>query len=295
MTKVGAYGIIRIYTLVFPPDLALTQGLFDTWLMPAALLTLALGMIGVLGARRIDKLVAFSVIGSMGMLLSAVAVFTPDGIVAALYYAIHSTFATAALFLLVDVLRDRRGKAGAWLNDAVPVAGGPLVAGMFFVAAIGMTGLPPLSGFVGKLLILDAARDSALVWWVWGTVLIGSLIAVVGFSRAGSQIFWRSHQVALVQADEAECEDEEANIADISLPQPALPMVAIGSLIALLVALTIFAGPVTRNLSATAAQLFAPEPYISAVLSMPGKVIKSDSYGDDHADDATEQTDEGGH
>ena len=295
MTKVGAYGIIRIYTLVFPPDLALTQGLFDTWLMPAALLTLALGMIGVLGARRIDKLVAFSVIGSMGMLLSAVAVFTPDGIVAALYYAIHSTFATAALFLLVDVLRDRRGKAGAWLNDAVPVAGGPLVAGMFFVAAIGMTGLPPLSGFVGKLLILDAARDSALVWWVWGTVLIGSLIAVVGFSRAGSQIFWRSHQVALVQADTAECEDEEANIADLSPPQPALPMVAIGSLIALLVALTIFAGPVTRNLSATAAQLFAPGPYISAVLSMPGKVIKSDSYGDDHADDATEQTDEGGH
>ncbi|MFQ3252461.1 MAG: multicomponent K+:H+ antiporter subunit D [Loktanella salsilacus] len=295
MTKVGAYGIIRIYTLVFPPDLALTQGLFDTWLMPAALLTLALGMIGVLGARRIDKLVAFSVIGSMGMLLSAVGVFTPDGIVAALYYAIHSTFATAALFLLVDVLRDRRGKAGAWLNDAVPVAGGPLVAGMFFVAAIGMTGLPPLSGFVGKLLILDAARDSALVWWVWGTVLIGSLIAVVGFSRAGSQIFWRSHQVALVQADTAECEDEEANIADLSPPQPALPMVAIGSLIALLVALTIFAGPVTRNLSATAAQLFAPGPYISAVLSMPGKVIKSDSYGDDHADDATEQTDEGGH
>jgi multicomponent K+:H+ antiporter subunit D len=295
MTKVGAYGIIRIYTLVFPPDLALTQGLFDTWLMPAALLTLALGMIGVLGSRRIDKLVAFAVIGSMGMLLSAVAVFTPAGIVAALYYAIHSTFATAALFLLVDVLRDRRGVVGVWLNDTVPVAGGPLVAGMFFMAAIAMTGLPPLSGFVGKLLILDAARASALVWWVWGTVLIGSLVAVVGFSRAGSQIFWRSHQIALAQADNAEYEEAEANIADPSPPQPALPMVAIGGLLALLVALTIFAGPVTRNLSATAAQLFEPEPYITAVMSMPGKVIKDDYHVDDHTDDAALETDEGGH
>jgi len=60
MTKVGAYGIIRVYTLVFPPDQPLTQGLFDLWLLPAALLTLALGMIGVLGTKRLDRLVAFS-------------------------------------------------------------------------------------------------------------------------------------------------------------------------------------------------------------------------------------------
>lgn len=98
MTKVGAYCIIRFYTLIFPPELEITQGLFDQWLMPAALLTLALGMIGVLGAGRADRMVAFAVIGSMGMLLAAVSVFTPAGISAALYYAIHSTFATAALF-----------------------------------------------------------------------------------------------------------------------------------------------------------------------------------------------------
>ncbi|MFZ3582378.1 monovalent cation/H+ antiporter subunit D [Loktanella sp. DJP18] len=276
MTKVGAYCIIRVYTLVFPPDLALTQGLFDTWLMPAALLTLALGMIGVLGSKRIDRLVAFSVIGSMGMLLSAVAVFTPAGIVAALYYAIHSTFATAALFLLVDVLRTRRTEVGVWLRDAVPFSGGPLVAGLFFVSAIAMTGLPPLSGFVGKLLILDAARASGLVWWVWGTVLVGSLVAVVGFSRAGSQVFWRSHQTASNAEPFPESEKSEANVPDSSPPQPVLPMVAIGSLIALLVALTVFAGPTTRVLSATALQLFDPAPYVDAVLSMPGKTITDD-------------------
>ncbi|SEN17683.1 multisubunit potassium/proton antiporter, PhaD subunit [Loktanella fryxellensis] len=266
MTKVGAYCIIRFYTLVFPPDLSLTQGLFDTWLMPAALLTLAMGMIGVLGSQRIDRLVAFSVIGSMGMLLSAVAVFTPQGIAAALYYAIHSTFAAAALFLLVDVLRDRRGTVGAWLQDAMPVAGGAVVAGIFFAAAIAMTGLPPLSGFIGKLLILDAARDSALVWWVWGTVLTGSLIAVVGFGRAGSQVFWRAHQVA----GDVDLQPQ-GQVRDRRTAPTALPLWVVGSLLALLVALTVLAGPVNRLLAATAAQLFAPQAYVAAVLTLPGK------------------------
>ena len=109
MTKVGAYAILRVYTLIFPPDLAATEGLFGVWLMPAALLTLAVGMIGVLGAVRLERLVAFSVIGSMGMLLVAIALFTPEATTAALYYIIHSTFAGAALFLIVDLVAQRRG------------------------------------------------------------------------------------------------------------------------------------------------------------------------------------------
>ncbi|MBT5296449.1 MAG: monovalent cation/H+ antiporter subunit D, partial [Octadecabacter sp.] len=73
MTKVGAYAIIRVYTMVFPPDLEATAGLHDVWLQPAALLSLALGTIGVLAAKKLDRLVAFSVIGSMGMVMVAIA------------------------------------------------------------------------------------------------------------------------------------------------------------------------------------------------------------------------------
>ncbi|MBQ0804055.1 MAG: monovalent cation/H+ antiporter subunit D [Sulfitobacter sp.] len=273
MTKVGAYCIIRIFTLVFPPDLEITQGLFDLWLIPAALLTVALGMLGVLGAKRVDRMVAFSVIGSMGMLLAAVAVFTPTGVTAALYYAIHSTFAAAALFLLVDVIRSRRGAAGVSFDVAPPIVGGALVAGMFFVAAIGMTGLPPLSGFIGKLLILDAARASDLMWWIWGTILVGSLVAVVGFARAGSVVFWKAHQPVDTAEEMAEPE---------AVPASVLPMVSIGALLALLMALTVAAGPVTRVLQATSAQLFNPEAYIAVVLTTPGKQINDDHGGEKH-------------
>ncbi|MEQ9242389.1 monovalent cation/H+ antiporter subunit D [Roseovarius indicus] len=282
MTKVGAYAIIRFYTLVFPPDLEITQGLFDTWLMPAALVTLFLGMLGVLGARRLDRLVAFAVIGSMGMLMAAVSVFTPQGIAAALFYAIHSTLATAALFLLVDVVRERRERNLLTFDLAPPIAGGALVAGMFFAAAIAMAGLPPLSGFIGKLLILDAAMSDARMAWVWAIVLGMSLIAVIGFARAGSTIFWKAH------ASEAAYDEGPPPADEQTLqPLPALPMVAIGGILATLVAVTVFAGPLQRHLTATAEQLFAPGPYISTVLETPGKEISYKGHGeDDHGEES---------
>lgn len=276
MTKVGAYAIIRVHTLIFPSDLALTEGLHSTWLLPLAILSLAIGMIGVLAARRLDRLVAFSVIGSMGMVMIAIALMTADGITAALYYIAHSTFATAALFLLVDVFENRRGDEGARIEAARPIAGSAYIAGLFFLAAIAMTGLPPLSGFVGKLLILDASYESPLVVWVWATVLATSLIAVVGFARAGSTIFWKSSEVEMTTEDESEAKKAAAEIHEDVGPPPILPVIATGSFVALLAAMTVFAGPMTDYLRATTAQLMSPQPYISTVLGTPGKEIKTE-------------------
>ncbi len=275
MTKVGAYSIIRFYTLVFPPDLPVTAGLFGTWLLPAALVTVALGMIGVLAARELGRLVAYAVIGSMGMLMASLAVFTPAGISAALYYAIHSTLATAALFLLVDIVRERRGKPGVGLSESPPIAGGALVAGMFFAAAIAMTGLPPLSGFLGKLMILEATLSDPRAWWVWAVILASSLVAVVGFARAGSAVFWKCH-AAPSDSDTVVNSEEARGAHERHQPpgrRPALPAVAVGGLLAMLVALTVGAGPVQRHLAATTAQLFDPAPYIATVLETPGRQI----------------------
>lgn len=257
MTKVGAYAILRMYTLVFPADLPATQGTFDLWLMPAALLTLAVGMIGVLGARRFERLAAFAVIGSMGTLLTAIALFTPEGTRAALYYMVHSTFASAALFLVVDLTALARAGQPCQIAAPPPVARRGLVAAMFFAAGIAITGMPPLSGFLGKLLVLDAAQGEAAGWWIWAVVLTTSLIAVVGFGRAGSAIFWRAEPV-----ESAEPDDTRAP----GYAPGALPYVATGGLIAMIVSVTVFAGPLTGYLEATSDQLIARTPYIDAVL-----------------------------
>ncbi len=258
MTKVGAYAIIRVYTMIFPPNLEATSGSFDVWLQPAALLSLALGMVGVLAAKKLDRLVAFAVIGSMGMVLVSISMFTPTSIAAALYYILHSTLAGAALFLIVDLVKASRKSLA--LTAMPPVAGAALTAGLFFAAAIAMAGLPPLSGFIGKLLILDAAFGAGHQGLIWFVILASSLVAVVGFGRAGSTVFWKAKSVML-DADDPVYERPHV-----------MAYAAVGGLIALSATLTVLGGYVYDYMIATSEQLFDPAPYISTVLETPGKL-----------------------
>lgn len=260
MTKVGAYAIIRVYTMIFPPGLEATAGLHEQWLLPAALISLGVGMVGVLAAKRLDRLAAFSIIGSMGMVMISISLFSPEGIAAALYYIVHSTLAGAALFLISDLVRTGRGNLN--LTPQPPVAGAALTAGLFFAGAIAMAGLPPLSGFLGKLLVLDAAYGTDLMVWIWVIVLGSSLISILGFARAGSIVFWKSQSVAPPQD------------APVMTAPSTMSYVAVGGLISLLAVHTIFAGQVHGYTTAIAAQLFEPEPYITTVLETQGKLSK---------------------
>ena len=249
--KVAAYSIIRLYVLAFGADAGAAAWLAAPWLLPAGLVTLVLGMTGVLAARSLGQMASFAVIGSMGMLLATVAVFTPQATSAALYYLIHSTLAAGALFLVADLVAERRGAQRDRFAAAPRIAQGGLVGGLFFVAAIAMTGMPPLSGFIGKLLVLDGVRASPHATWFWALILSTSLIAIVGFSRAGSFVFWKAYALPAAPGYR---------------PDGALSFVAVGGLLACLVLLTAFAGPVHAWLELTAAQLYAPAGYIDAVL-----------------------------
>ena len=290
MTKVGAYAVIRVYTLMFPDTLPMMNGLVADALVPAALATLAVGMIGVMGGGTLARVVSFAAIGSMGTLFIAVSAWTEAGIAAALYYMVHSTIAAAALFLVVDQVRARRGNST--LSAQAPLMGGGIVAALFFAAAIAMAGLPPLAGFVGKLLVLDAIRDTS--WWVWGWAFIlgTSLIAVMGFGRAGSALFWLPHDASSPR--DSSFQGEPGGTSGWGLA-------ALGAMLAMIVALTVFAGPALRVAQATAAQLYAPQTYILGVLGTPEEraalaeaeaaaaAAYQSGYGDGHGATQTEQ------
>lgn len=244
MTKVGAYATLRFATLVFPPDLPATALALPMLLMPAALVTLGIGAIGTLGASTLPRLAAFAGIASMGTVFLAIAQLTPAASAAALYYLLHSTLATALLFLVADLISRRR--AHLRLDADSPLAEPGLTGALFLLAAIALAGLPPLSGFLGKLLILDAWRDQAAL--VWPAVLVSSFLMILGLSRAGSLLFWK--------------------IADQPPPLPPRPeplaWAATLALLAGLVALTLLAGPVTDWLAATSDSLYASDGYIAA-------------------------------
>lgn len=247
MTKIGAYAVIRFGVMVVPPGTPATGNIVGDMVLPAAMLTLIIGALGVLGASTLSRLAAFTAIASMGTLFIAIGGFTPATTAAALYYMVHSTLAGAALFLIVDLVIDRRAHDG--LHESLPpIAQGGLIAGLFMASAIASAGMPPLSGFIGKLFILEATRDHASL--IWPVILGSSLILILGFARAGSTVFWKAYAAAPLEPPQHKTE--------------ALSFTAIGALLAGLIALTIFAGPVTIWMEATAASLHNPAAYIAA-------------------------------
>lgn len=255
MTKVGAYAIIRIYTLVFGPEAGPLAGTIDPLLVPAALITLVVGTAGVIASRRLLDLACFSVVASMGTLLIAVGGFDAAGLSAAVYYLLHSTAISAALFLLVDLIAGERGLTADALRPAPAPAHANLYAGLFLLAGMAMVGLPPLSGFVGKLLILDATRSAAYSTLAWWTILGTSLILLIGYARAGSIVFW-----ATVPAQAR---------SGRSVPRSRGPALVLAGLLATTALLSLFAGPVVAIADATAQQLMQPSAYIRAVLGAP--------------------------
>ena len=236
MTKVGAYAALRFGTLVFPPDLSATGPLYADLIFGAALGTVALGSIGVLGAQGLPRLAAFAAISSMGTAFLAISAFTPAGTAAGMYYILHSTLATALMFLVVDLVT--RGEDGPRRQPGIAAA-------LYLAGAIALAGLPPLSGFVGKLSVLQAWRDQAPL--VWTTVLLGSFAMILGLARTGSQVMWAPHATP----------SRKPGLLELA---PAL------GLALALVALTVLAGPVTRWIGLTADSLHDPQAYIAATL-----------------------------
>lgn len=273
MTKVGAYAIIRVYGLIFGADAGPLGAIVEPLVIPAALVTLLVGAVGVLASRSLRDLVCFSVVASMGNLLIAVGFFDGVGMTAALYYIVHSTLTGAALFLLVDLIAKQRGKFLDTLAPAPAINRETLFGAMYILAAIAMVGLPPLSGFIGKLLILDASRDAPGAALIWAVVLGASLLMMIGFTRAGSVIFWNNPK----QADEAG-EAVRTFLASSIVPKTApLPIVVVGLLLAATAALSFAAGPFTNTFESTSRQLLDRNAYVRAVLGPDASIRKEEN------------------
>ena len=247
MTKVGVYSILRVYTLVFGTAAGPLEGLVHGWLWPLALLTLVAGLIGALAAQTLGMLVSYLVVVSVGTLTAGLALGTVEALSASLYYLLHSTLIAAGLFLLVDMIARQRGDKHDALVQGSKLMQPHLLGGLFFFAAIAVAGLPPLSGFLGKLLYLQAVSGMQALQ-LWPILLIGGLVTLVSLSRAGSMLFWK---VGLHMHDRAS--------SDIWRTLGC--MVLLGASLALVLG----AAPILAYTQATARQLLDLAPYLALV------------------------------
>ncbi|MFM7848948.1 MAG: monovalent cation/H+ antiporter subunit D [Rubrivivax sp.] len=250
MTKVGVYALLRVHGVVFGGT-GDAPGAAEPWILPLALLTCAVGVLGALAARTLARLVAWVTVASVGTVLAGIGLFTPVAWGAALYYLVNSTLVVAGLFLLSEIVASQRGSAADHLEPGPPV-GQPVLLGLaLLLAAASAAGLPPLPGFIGKVMLLEAAAAHPWMGPVFGVVLVAGLLTIVGLARAGSILFWHVR--------------DDLPAGTLSGGSARLQG-ATALLLALTVALSAFAGPVQRYAQAAAQQLGDRAAYGRAVL-----------------------------
>ncbi|MFY3386846.1 monovalent cation/H+ antiporter subunit D [Paracidovorax sp. MALMAid1276] len=255
MTKVGVYSIIRVHGVMLGDGAGHAALAAAPWLLPIALATIALGVLGALAAHSLARLVSYLTVASVGTILAAVGLFTPAALSAALYYMVHSTLVMAALFLLVELVASQRGSAGDHLQPSPPVAQPVLLGLMTLLGAASAAGLPPLPGFLGKLMVLESAAASPAHAWVWTMVLVAGFLTLVGLARAGAILFWN-----VLPGRDPAC----------SAGSSSRLMTATLGLLALSLLLAVAASPLKRYTDAAAAQLFNRNAYADAVLHAVG-------------------------
>lgn len=184
LTKVGVYAIIRTYTLFFTMNIAFTHELLGI----IAILTILAGCIGALAYFDVKKIIIYNIIIAVGVILFGIAQMNEAGIEGALFYLVHDMLIKAALFFLVGIVAVIFGTSNlremGGLMKTYPVLGW-----VYLIAAFGLAGIPPLSGFPGKLLIVQGGFEGPQFWGSI-VVLATSLLVLLSAIRIFIYAFW---------------------------------------------------------------------------------------------------------
>ena len=243
LTKVGVYALIRVFTLLFqegPPALF-------TLLLAMSAATMVVGLVAAMNERDFRRILSFNLVGHIGYTTASLSLLTPAALAGAIFYVLHHIVVITNLFLVGGVLlRLRRTTDVAALGGFYRSQ--PLFSALAMVPIFALAGVPPLSGFLGKLAILEATFEAG-AYWVGGLVLVVGLLTLLSMARTWADAFWKPPQAA----------------GDMTTPGAPL-LVAIAALSLVTVAITVGAEPLFALALRGAEQLLQREAYIDAVL-----------------------------
>jgi multicomponent Na+:H+ antiporter subunit D len=269
LTKVGVYAIIRAHSLLFP------GGAMDRVLLVAALLTMLVGILGAIAQSDIKRLLSFTLVSHIGYMVFGISLSSALGMAGAIYYVAHHIVVQTTLFLVVGLI-ERQAGASTLQRLGGLAAASPLLALVFFVPALNLGGIPPFSGFIGKVALLEAGSQngSILAWILVGASVVTSLLTLYVMARVWTKAFWRARADApegnlSAAAPSALLDDAEdvsyADRDDVGR-MPVGMLLPTGALIAVGLTLTVLAGPIFAYTERAAAEVLDRGQYISAVL-----------------------------
>jgi multicomponent Na+:H+ antiporter subunit D len=256
LTKVGVYAVIRTQTLLFPGDDAIAAVL-----LVSAALTMVVGILGALVQDDLRRLLSFTIVSHIGYMLLGLGLYSVAGLAGAILYTVHHIVVQTTLFLVAGLMERREG------TSSIARAGGlqriaPLLGVLYLLPALSLAGIPPLSGFLAKLGLLQAglADGSALAAVAVAAAILTSLLTLVVMARVWSAVFWGPVAEVVPDADLQDNVDVGVARTPRLMTGSALLAVAGGLVI------TVIAGPLYALTERAADDLVERDPYVSAVL-----------------------------
>lgn len=280
LTKVGVYAMVRTETLLFPGDT------LNTPLMVVALLTMLVGILGALAQSDIKRLLSFTLVSHIGYMVFGLAMSSAVGLAAAVFYVAHHITIQTSLFMVTGLIERRGG------SSSVDRLGGlaklsPMLALLFFIPGMNLAGIPPFSGFLGKVGLLQAGVElgTPLAYALVIGGVVTSLLTLLAIARVWNRAFWRKPEDA-EHPDPVLLAPPAARVsgpgAKVNNTVTLLPRTMVGStagLVVLGVALTVFAGPLFALSDRAARDMLDRTPYIQAVLGEATAVPAATAVG----------------
>lgn len=242
LTKVGVYALVRVFTLLFqhaPPE-------FYGLMLGQAACTMVVGLIGALAQSDFRRVLSFNLVGHLGYTTVGLGLMTQPAIAASVLYIFHHIFVITNLYLISGIfLRLRRTTNFTALGSIYRDY--PFVAVLCMIPLFSLAGVPPLSGFIGKLALVRATF-AAGAWWSGAIILVVGVLTIISMARLWDQSFWKPSS-----------EQDKS-------PMSLVMLMPIAGLAAITLAITIAAQPLFELTLRASDQLLNPQLYIDAVL-----------------------------
>lgn len=250
LTKVGVYALIRVVTLLWPD-----HGVMHETLLWVACATMLVGVLGAAAQNEVRRILSFHIVSQVGYMVLGLAIASPLAIAGAVFYLIHHIVVKANLFLIGGIAARLSG------SERLAAMGGlyaraPALAILFAIPALSLAGIPPLSGFWAKFVLVRASLESGL-WWAAGVALLTGVFTLLSMSKIWNEAFLKAHPRG------------DAGFT----PTGGLGAAwwAIGALAAITVIIGLCAGPVMDYAIAAAEQLAHPEAYFQRINTSGGQ------------------------